>query len=318
VIITVTLNPAIDQTIEVDQLRVGDSNRILSNRIDIGGKGVNVARMLKELGYEPLAMGFAPGELGLMIEEQLSDAGIGTDFTFVPGETRTNVTIIDRERHVHTVLNAPGPRVSNEDMEEFLGKVRRRLRRDTWLVLAGSLPPPWNGDLYRRLIREAELQGALTALDADGIVVRRVLDEGGRPTLLKLNEHELGRVYGDHVETEDEAFDTAEQIRVLGVPAVIVTRGGSGAIALTPEADYRVRAPEVEVQSAIGAGDSFHAALLLALRRGEDWSTALRLGAAAGAACCLTPGTGLARRRDVKRLEDGPVVERVAAHASSS
>lgn len=317
VIITVTLNPAIDQTIEVDRFQEGDANRVLSIHWDIGGKGINVARVLKELGYEPLAMGFAPGDLGRMIEDQLADSGIGTDFVFVRGETRTNITILDRERHRHTVLNASGPPAAPEDLKEFRARLRRRLRDDTWLVLAGSLPPPCDGETYRGLIVEAEQQGALTALDADGPVVRQVLDEGGRPTLVKLNEHELSRVYGDPTGTEDEAFEAAEHIRSLGVPAVVVTRSARGAIALTPEADYRVRVPHVDVESAVGAGDGFLAGLLLGLRRNEGWERALARAGAAGAACCLTPGTALCRERDVARLAPGIVVERVAQRTAA-
>src|SRR5215212_4625879 len=106
-IITVTLNPAIDETVEIDQLVPADTNRVLAIRRDIGGKGINVARVLKELGYEPLAMGFAPGRFGGMIEEQLEDEGIGCDFIAYPGETRTNINIVDRSAHTSTMLAAP-------------------------------------------------------------------------------------------------------------------------------------------------------------------------------------------------------------------
>ena len=314
-IVTVTLNPALDQTVEVDRFVEGDTNRVVAMRVDIGGKGINVARVLKELGYEPLAMGFAPGDMGRVIEDQLADLGIGTDFAFVPGETRTNITILDRERHRHTVLSASGPRIVQEDLEELYRRIRRRLRAETWLVLAGSLPPPCGGEVYQRLIAEAEATGALSALDADGPVVREVLDLGGRPTLVKLNELELGRIYGDPTRNEDEVFEAAEAIRVLGVPAVVVTRGANGAVALTPEADYRVHTPAVNVTSAVGAGDAFLAGLLFGLRRHEAWPEALARAGAAGAACCLAPGTGLCRAADVGRLLGQVVVTQVARRA---
>src|SRR5688572_27525610 len=134
-IITVTLNPAIDETVEVDRLEVADTNRVLAIRRDIGGKGINVARVLKALGYEPLAMGFAAGRFGRMIEEQLEDEGIGCDFIPYPGETRTNLNIVDRSAHTSTMLAAPGPLVPPEAIERLLRHLLRRLRRDTWLVL---------------------------------------------------------------------------------------------------------------------------------------------------------------------------------------
>lgn len=315
VIITVTLNPAIDETVELDRFVEGDTNRVASIRRDIGGKGINVARVLKELGYEPLAMGFAPGDLGRMIEDTLRDENIGVDFTFLDGVTRTNITILDRSKHRHTVLSAAGPYAHPDDIEEMIANVRRRIRPDTWLVLAGSLPPPCTGEVYARLVQEAERAGALTALDADGVVVRQVLEYGGRPTLIKVNHHELERVHGDPTETEDEVFEAAETIHHMGVAAVVVTRGTLGSVALTPDADYRISAPEVEVVSAVGAGDAFLAAMLLGLRRNEGWEHALRRGAAASVACCLMPGSAECRAQDVQRLADEVVVKLVARHA---
>lgn len=316
-IVTVTLNPAIDQTIEVDRFVEGDTNRVTSMRLELGGKGINVARGLKELGYEPLAMGFAPGDMGRVIEDQLRDMGIGVDFTYIAGETRTNVTIIDREHQRHTTLSAKGPNVTGDDLRHLYANIDRRLRRDTWLVIAGSLPPPCTGEVYRILIEHAEKNGALSALDADGPIVRDVLDRGGRPTLIKVNADELGRIYGDPVTTEDEVFEAAETVRALGIPVVIVTRGAQGAIALTMEADYRVRIPDIDVVSARGAGDAFLAGLLLGLRRGESWEPALVRAGAAGAACCLTPTNSPPRSMDMDRMQTGIVVERVAQRTTS-
>lgn len=316
-IVTVTLNPAIDQTIEVDRFVEGDTNRVTSIRLDLGGKGINVARGLKELGYEPLAMGFAPGDMGRVIEDQLSDLGIGTDFTYISGATRTNVTIIDHEQHRHTTLSASGPNVTGDDLRHLYARIDRRLRRDTWLVIAGSLPPPCTGEVYRILVDHAEKNGALSALDADGPIVRDVLDRGGRPTLIKVNADELGRVYGDPVASEDEVFEAAETIRALGVPAVLVTRGRQGAIALTQDADYRISTPDVPIVSARGAGDAFLAGLLFSLRKGEAWPQALARAGAAGVACCLTPRNTPPNSNDMVRLLPEIVVERVAQRTRS-
>ena len=182
-IVAVTLNPAVDQTIELDALVEGDTNRVAAIRWDVGGKGINVARVLKELGYEPLACGFAPGDMGRMIEDSLLDAGIGCEFTFVPGETRTNITILDRETHVHTVLAAAGPRVTEHAIAQLRSRLGRRLRPriDSWLVLAGSIPPGADAGLYVDLLGVAADRGTRTALDADGDVVAQVLAAGAAP-----------------------------------------------------------------------------------------------------------------------------------------
>ncbi len=310
-IITITLNPAIDQTIEIERLVVGDTNRVVANRFDIGGKGINVARVLKELHYEPIAMGFGVGELGRMIEDQLLDSGIGCDFVYIPGETRTNLTILDRSTHTHTVMSGPGETVSEREHAQFLQRLRRRLRRDSWLVIAGSIPPPGDPSVYVQLILAAQHEGALVGLDADGPVVHAVLEAGVRPALVKVNEHELERLIGAPVASERDAIAGAEQMRAYGVPNVIVTRGADPAIALTSAGDYRVYVPHVQVESAVGAGDAFLAGVLLGLKRGDGWERALALGAAAGSACCLAHGTQLCREIDVTRLRPQAYIERL-------
>jgi 1-phosphofructokinase family hexose kinase len=304
-IITVTLNPAIDQTIEVERFATGDTNRVIASRFDIGGKGINVARVLKELHYEPIAMGFAVGELGRMIEDQLLDSGIGCDFVYIPGETRTNLTILDRSTHTHTLMSGPGEVVSETEHEHFLQRLRRRVRRESWLVIGGSIPPPGDPGVYVRMIRMAQEQGALVGLDADGPVVGAVLDAGARPALVKVNEHELSRLAGHAVDDERRAIAGAEAIRAHGVPNVIVTRGSAPAIALTTAGDFRVYVPRITVESAVGAGD------LIALKRGDGWERALALGAAAGSACCLAHGTQLCREDDVTRLRGQAYIERL-------
>ena len=159
VIITLTLNPAIDETVEVDGFSEGDTNRVVAIRRDIGGKGINVARVLKELGYEPLASGFAPGNLGRMIEDSLLDAGIGTEPVTFAGETRTNINIINRAAHSHTLLAEPGPAVPPEAAAQLRERLLRRIRPDAWLVLAGSIPPPLAPSLYVELITRAPPPG---------------------------------------------------------------------------------------------------------------------------------------------------------------
>ncbi len=316
-IVTVTLNPAIDQTIEVERFVEGDTNRATSIRLDIGGKGINVARGLKALGYEPLAMGFAPGDMGRVIEDQLADLGIGTDFTFIFGNTRTNVTIVDREHQRHTVLSAQGPNVSADDLRRLYARIDRRLRRDTWLVVAGSLPPPCTGEVYRTLIEHADHNGAMSAVDADGPIVRDLLDRGGRPTLIKMNADEFGRIYGHPTDTEDQVFEAIDAVRDLGVPSVVVTRGRAGAVASTADGDFRLSTPDVEVVSARGAGDAFFAGMLFGLRQGESWPDALGRGGAAGTACCLTTGNTPPNAHDSALWSSNIIVERVGQRASS-
>ncbi len=308
-IITLTLNPAIDETVEVDGFSEGDTNRVVAIRRDIGGKGINVARVLKELGYEPLASGFAPGNLGRMIEDSLVDAGIGTELVTFAGETRTNITVVNRAQHSHTVLAAAGPAVPPEAVTQLRERLLRRIRSDTWLVLAGSIPPPLDPALHIELIAAVAERGGATALDADGPVVEAMLASPVRATLVKLNVHELARLQRSSVDGDAAVLAAARALQRRGVPDVVVTRGERGAIAVTREGEFRALSPAVQVDSAVGAGDGFLAGLLLGLKGGRGWDGALALASAAGAAVCLTPGTALCRAKDVRELLPRVVVE---------
>ena len=311
-IITLTLNPAIDETVEVDRFSEADTNRVLSIRRDIGGKGINVSRVLKELGYEPLAAGFAPGKFGRMIEEQLLDAGIGCEFVPYGGETRTNINIMDRSTHRHTVLAAPGPDVPDEALRRLRRRLARRMRADTWLVLAGSVPPPLDSSLHIELMREVSARGGASILDADGPVVEAVLHSDARPMLLKMNDQELGRLLHLPLDTEEAVRNGARSVQRRGFPNVVITRGGEGTIAITEHGEFRAIPPLVQVQSAVGAGDGFLAGLLLALKQGRGWAEALAFASAVGSAVCLSPGTGLCNARDVVELRPFATVEALA------
>src|SRR3972149_268481 len=138
----VTLNPAIDQTLVLPKFVAGDTIRVKSSRFDPGGKGINVSRVIHELGGESLAMGFAPGGLGRYIEQTLESEGIDTEFVHTHGETRTNITIIDESRHTPTILSDPGPHTDKNYVRDPRARLRKRVRPGDWLVLAGSIPPP--------------------------------------------------------------------------------------------------------------------------------------------------------------------------------
>src|SRR3990172_12121735 len=167
-IVTVTLNPAIDQTLVLPKFVAGDTIRVKRSRFDPGGKGINVSRVVRELGGESLAMGFAPGGLGRYIEQTLQAQGIECDFVHTRGETGTNITILDESRHMHTILSDPGPQTDARYVEELRAKLHKRLRPGDWLVVAGSIPPPLDASVYTDIIPEGAHGGVHTVLDADG------------------------------------------------------------------------------------------------------------------------------------------------------
>src|SRR3990170_1095128 len=299
-IVTVTLNPAIDQTLVLPRFVAGDTIRVKSSRFDPGGKGINVSRVIKELGGESLAMGFAPGGLGRYIEQTLEAQGIACDFVHTKGETRTNITILDESRHVHTILSDPGPQTDPRHVDDLKARLRKRLRPGDWLVVAGSIPPPIDPAVYGQIVIEAQQIGAHAVLDADGAAL--VAGLSARPGMVKGNRRELERLLGRHLDDESSTLEAARQVQAMGIDKVVVTRGREGAVAVGDQRCLRGVAPRVRAISAVGSGDAFLAGVVLTLSRGGSLEEALHLGIAAGTATVLNPGTELCHRREVDIL----------------
>jgi len=302
VIITVTLNPAVDHTLDLDHLSLGDTNRVLDSRIDTGGKGINVSRVLQELGRESMASGLAPGSLGRFIEHSLLERGILCDFVHTRGQTRTNLTIVDESVHETTLLSYRGPEIDPRHIETLENKLRRYMSTGDWLVVAGSIPPPIEAETYGTLIELGRESGAKTVLDADADALAAGLR--GKPDLVKSNHHEAERLLGRELDEDDALEQAAHEIRALGASTAVVTASSRGAVAVTENEVWWAWPPATEVVSAVGAGDALLAGMLLQLSVGHGIDDALRWGTAAGAAACLTPGTQLCKREDVIRIID--------------
>ncbi len=298
-IVTVTLNPAVDQTLVLDRLATGDTNRVRDSRIDPGGKGINVSRVLRELGRESLATGLAPGTLGRFIEHSLLDTGILCDFVHTRGQTRTNLTVVDETAHETTLFSYRGPTTDPRHVQTLEARLRRDLSKGDWLVVAGSIPPPIEASEYAQLIELGRQAGAHTVLDADAAALEAGLT--AHPELVKANHHEAERLLGRALDEDRDVLRAADELRD-GASAAVITAGGRGAAAVSEEGAWWAWPPETVVVSAVGAGDALLAGLLLKLENGGTLEDGLRYGTAAGAAACLTPGTQLCRREEVDRL----------------
>ncbi|MCX6020130.1 MAG: 1-phosphofructokinase [Chloroflexi bacterium] len=299
-IITLTLNPAIDHTVVVDELAPGDTNRARESRTDIGGKGINVSRVLKVLGADSLAMGFVSGGLGRFIESTLNSLGIADDFIHTPGQTRTNITIVEKRREVTTTINEAGPLTDAHYMTLLFNRLKKRLHPGDWLVIGGSIPPPLSSTVYADIIEFAKSRGAITVLDADGEALARGI--GASPFMVKPNRKELQRLLGRDPRKVETMVEAAEQIRSAGIHTVVISRGVEGAVAVDDSGGFQATPPLVQAVSAVGAGDSMVAGMVQVLSNGGDLGEALKLGAAAGTATALAPGTQLCLRSEVERL----------------
>ena len=296
-IITVTMNPAIDKTVEIDTLHPGGLNRITKVRYDAGGKGINVSKTLRELGCESIATGFLCGSTGRMIEEVLDQKGIRHDFLWGEGETRTNTKVCDRNGRI-TELNEPGPLIGEEQIRQLLEKIEKYAGKGTLFVLSGSVSSNMGKDIYGRIIYLAHEKGASVLLDADGELLRQGLPQ--KPDIIKPNRAELEEYCGSSSSMPtDKILKAARDIQNKGTGTVLVSMGEEGALLV--KGNYAAFSPalSVEVHSTVGAGDAMAAALACAWDRGLSEEETFRLCMAAAAGAVMTVGTRPPERKTV-------------------
>lgn len=310
-IATVTLNPSLDKTLTVDALVADDTNRAVAVRLDPGGKGINVSRVVREFGGHTLAMGLLGGHNGELVHHALNDEGIASDFNWIDGETRENLILEDKRTGDQYRINAPGPYVRIEEGDRLKRKLSGWQRRPDFIVFSGSVPPGLAKDIYRDLIQDAATKGLKTALDADGAAFRAGI--AARPTVVKPNRYELERFVGHALEGEEALVAAGQELIAQGVELVVLSDGPRAAYAISADEVWVATPPPIESQSAVGAGDSMLGGVIWRLTLGARLEEALAWGVAAGAATALTPGTELCHLKDVKVLMERVTMRRLSA-----
>jgi len=298
-IYTVTLNPALDRFIVVEQLLAEDTTRILSETPYAAGKGIDVSRVIRELGGQSVALGLVGGYDGLQLEGLLINAGVMTDFTRISGETRTNIILREQAQSRQYPISAAGPEIKATEIGMFYQHVNH-IRDMDYLILSGSLPCGVSPNLYGQLILAGKKKSAFIFLDADGSPLHEALDY--QPTCIKPNIYELSRLAERELQTESEILGFCEQIHRRGISYVLVSRGKAGLLLSSAEQRIKAVAPPVKVDSTVGAGDSVVGGFVLGHSRGKDLADCMRLACAAGTATAQTPGTELCHRADVEAI----------------
>lgn len=300
-ILTVTLNPSVDRLIYVKHLLVHDTNRILRIEEDIGGKGVNVARVLKRLEVPVTATGFLAGRMGRYIQRELQEQeGIACDFVWVPGETRVNLAIQEEDGSPPTCLNERGAQVPTEALHQLMERVARLSQGAEFVALGGSLPPGVPTDVYATLARVAQENGAKVVLDADGEPLQQGLK--AKPFLIKPNETEAERLLGRAIDTLEDSARAAQELHEQGIAVAIVSIGEKGAAVACAEGCWVAMPPKVKAVSTVGSGDSMIAGVLSVLHRRGTVDEALRWGTAAGAATAMTDGSDIGTAEQMRAL----------------
>ena len=300
-ICTVTLNPALDKTVEIPGLAVDSVNRITTMRTDPGGKGINVSKVIDKLGGKSVATGILGGDTGNAIRSALEAMGLTTSFRFVEGETRTNLKVIDPVNHTNTDINEPGVTVSEGILNEFLAEVTGMLTAGDIVVLSGSLPKGAPKDTYYTWVKSCREAGAKVILDADG----ELLAEGlkASPYLVKPNNHELSGLIGRALTTPEELEQAARDLMDrYGIARVVVSMGSEGALYVTGKETIYAEGLKVPVGSTVGAGDSVVAALAVAEESGMGLEETVRPSTATGAANVMCSGTQAAEYQVIEEL----------------
>jgi 1-phosphofructokinase family hexose kinase len=310
-ILSVTLNPCVDHVLFVDGLKPHDANRVVRAERDAGGKGVNLSRVVAELGGATCATGLLGGPTGEYVKLVLERQGVPHDFVACAGETRTNFSVEDGSGQPPTSFNQSGPEITPQEWAALLAKLDALLKGADWVALAGSFPPGVPPDAYRLIANMARERNCKVMLDADLEALRLGLE--AVPHFIKPNEPEASRLLGRPVDSEASALDAARELLPLVDPSgfVVVSRGKDGAVLASAGELYVGISPSVVVKSTVGSGDSMVGAMLWAIREGKPLSEAFRWGLAAGAATASTDGSEIARKPVIERLYETAVVRPV-------
>jgi 1-phosphofructokinase family hexose kinase len=299
-IYTVTLNPAVDREMTVDAIAFDTVLRALEWRVDCGGKGFNVARMLKSLGTSSVALGFAAGKSGEMLNDKLQSLGIETAFVWVDGETRTNVSIVSAENGQYVKANEPGPTINEAGLAQLAQKTRDLVQAGDWWVLAGSLPPGVEPGYYTELITIIQSAGAKVFLDTSDEALRQ--NCGAKPLLVKPNDEEAHALTGLPVNTPAEIAAVGMAISAMGPASVVISLGKVGAVLVDKGKAWLAASPKIVAANPIGAGDSMVAGIVWGLSQGDSMQDALCKGIACGAATASQKGTSVGSREQVNDL----------------
>ena len=307
-ITTICLNPCFDKTVNVENLQTGQVNRIRDTRVDLGGKGINVAVVASRLGLDVQCIGIMGENGATELTAMMNSEGLKHRFMTVPGHVRTNMKVCSLDGQGVTELNEPGSPLNPEILEQFTAIAEEETRESDMIVMTGSLPPGCPEGTYRNLMKA--LEGKKCILDTEGRELEMAA-KGAHPFLIKPNLREMEATLGIELRTMRAIRDAALLFIRLGVQHSVVSMGAMGAMYISAEKTLFAPALRVETKSTVGAGDAMIGGMLLGYEVEKDMAKAFRYGIAAGAASVMTEGTQLIVRSDFEKLLDQVRIQEV-------
>ena len=312
-IYTITFNPALDYTVQVEEFEIGKINRTKSENILAGGKGLNVSIILKRLGIENTALSFIAGFTGKELERKIQQYNIKTEFIeTAKGYTRINVKISSLEKKSliqkgETALNGNGPEITQENIEELLKKIKK-INSNDMVILSGNVPKCINEDIYEIICKELNENNVKFVVDASQKLLMNCLKY--KPFLIKPNKEELEETFNTKIETKEEIIIYAKKLQEKGAKNVLISLGGDGAILLTEKNEvYYSNTPKGQVVNTVGAGDSMVAGFIAGYLKKQNYKEALKLGIASGSATAFS--AGLALKEEIDELLKQITIEKI-------
>lgn len=308
-ILTVTLNAAIDKRYVVNAFEEGEVNRVISCEYTPGGKGLNVSKPAAISGAEVVATGIVAGFAGKYIEENIQHFGVQSAFYHVEGESRSCINIWDEAKHQQTEFLEPGIVVTKEGFQGFLSHYKELLPKADVVAMSGSVPKGLGTDTYQALVRLAREAGKKVILDTSGELLRKGIE--AKPTMVKPNIDEIRMLTGSHCDSQEELIHAAKKIREAGVEVVVVSLGGDGAIMACENGIFRSVVPKIDAVNTVGCGDSMIAGFATGFELGLPLEDTLKRAAAMSAAAALREETGFYVPEDMERILKEVRIEKI-------
>lgn len=299
-IYTLTLNPALDRTLLVENLKFEDANRVKKELRYAGGKGIDVSRVINELGGNSIALGFVGGYDGMELEGRLINEGINCDFVKIAEETRINIFIENKNGGKRTSLHARGPEVSPSELALLYNKIKNLVPKPSWFVMSGSLPLGLSNNIYAQFTHLMRNNGAKVFLDSDGLPLKKGIT--AIPFAIKPNLFELERLAGKKFKSTKEMVTFGEKLVAKGIRFVLISMGEKGMLLISENMTLKATPPKAKVKSTIGAGDASVAGFIYSYEKKMPIGDCLKMAVACGTATVLTPGTALCQREDVNKI----------------
>jgi len=311
-IVTLTINPAVDIFVNVPRVEPTSKMRCSAPKRDPGGGGINVARVAHRLGADVAAIYPTGGAIGKLLQRLVEREGIASIVTPSHVDTRENFTAYEEETGQQYRFVLPGSPLHRPEWEAVIDKLATLPQKPRFVVASGSVPPGVPDDIYAEVARRARALGAKMVIDTSGPALKAALAEG--VTLIKPNQNELSEFVGRPLDSDADRVAACRKLIADGRTQIVaLTLGEQGAILVTRDRALRAQPMQIEVVSAVGAGDSFLGGLVAAFAKGETIDDAFRLAVAAGSAAVMSPGTELGGEDDVRQLLPRVVIADIAA-----